>query len=245
MVCLDSNYPEGLKFLETLDEQIFNSCTQQTYSFIENNSGLGSKVEGIGTLLSCLSRLSICHWGCLNDREHTKEYLLGKACDSISAGWVLLKSGHYDSCFSVIRDTAEITNLFMLFSQVPEQYNDWKSSDQKTIRSKFNPGSVRKALDEKGLSIPIDKKIYNDFSQRFVHVSPNTRPQLHSNMDRPVASGTFQKSGVENTVRYMAHLISQLALTSTLLLKPNYQISEYIYNSAIKLKEMTTTQNIS
>jgi hypothetical protein len=242
MAHLEKNFPEGLEFLQKLDESIYSNCIQQTLSFIKNSPLLSAQVEGIGTLLSCLSRLSECYYGCLNGNEHTKEYLLGKACNSISSSWILLKNGHYDSCFSVIRETSEITNLFMLFSQDPKQYSDWKSSNEKTIRNKFNPASVRKALEEEGIAIPVNKEIYSNLSKRFVHTSPDTRPELHNNMDRPVASGTYQESGIENTLRFMAYLISQLALTSTLLLKPDYQVSEYIHNVAIKLKEITTNK---
>ncbi len=210
---LESNYPEGLEFLEKINESIFNACIHKTFSFIQNNPLLSSQVEGIGTLLSCLSRLSECYWGCHNGNEHTKEYLLGKACNSISAGWILLKNGHYDSCFSVIRETAEITNLFALFALVPKKFDDWMSSDEQTIRTKFSPASVRKALKKEGSSVPINEKIYGNLSKRFNHISPSTRPELHSNMDRPVASGTFQESGIEKTVCYMAYFIGKVPLS--------------------------------
>ena len=232
---MHKDFPEGLEFFDQLEDKLFNKCVIETRKLIEKDLNLKAKIETLGTLLSYLSRLSECYWGCIR-QDHIIEYLLGKACNSVSASVILMKRGHYDSSMATLRDTAEISNLFMLFGAHPEELISWQTCKEKDRRRKFSPVGVRKALEEKGTPTPINQTIYHQFSERFVHVSPKTRTEYYSHTEGPLASGIFQKNGVKEVMKFQSHFVSQLALASILVLKPRKEVSFFVIDQAEKLK---------
>jgi len=60
-----------------------------------------------------------------------KEYLVGRACTSTSAAWILVRHGHYDACLGITRDVGEIANLLTLFGADAGAFERWRSSDDR------------------------------------------------------------------------------------------------------------------
>lgn len=51
-------------------------------------------------------------------------------------------------------------------------------------------------------------------------MTPSTRPELHSNVDHPLAGGSFQEDGVRVCLNHIGLAIGVTALAATRLLKP-------------------------
>src|SRR5258706_15202054 len=99
---IDPEIP-GHEFLKLLQLKIFDQCVTITNQFFEGDPRVAKQVDGFGTVISLMDRLSSCYWGC-HHGDHLKEYLVGRACTSASAAWILLLHGHYDASLGIARD---------------------------------------------------------------------------------------------------------------------------------------------
>jgi hypothetical protein len=167
-----------------------------------------------------------------------KQYLLGRANTSASAAWILTRHGHYDAALGIARDIGEIANLFMLFSADAGAFERWKNSDDRVRMNDFKPSKVRQALEYLNAGIPVGKTIYKTLSEHATHVTPNTRPELHSNSDHPFPGGTFQEDGVRMCIAHIGFAIGKTALTAILLLQPAERQVESIYAAASALIDL-------
>jgi hypothetical protein len=128
---IDPGIPEGYEFLLLLEAKVFGPCVDATDRLLERDSRTAHQVSCLGTLLSLMDRLSSCYWGC-HAGDHLKEYLVGRACTSSSAAWILVRHGHYDAALAVSRDIGEIANLLLLFGSDAEAFGRWRSCDDHT-----------------------------------------------------------------------------------------------------------------
>ena len=231
---IDSEIAEGSEFLRLLQAQILEPCVASTERFVAHDSTASEQVKHLGTILSLLDRLSCCYWGC-HKGDHLQEYLLGRACTSTSAAWILVRHGHYDAALGIARDVGEIANLLMLFSTDANTFGQWRNSDDRARWNNFGPSKVRKALQQLNVAIPVGENIYSVLSKRATHVTPNTRPELHSNSDHPFAGGTFQEDGIRICLAHIGFAIGKTALAATLLLRPAEQQAERIATAASAL----------
>jgi hypothetical protein len=156
---LDSVVPEGREWLLALQTRILGACVASTDHFITSDRATSEQVDYLGTVLSLLDRLSSCYWGC-HSGDHTKEYLLGRACTSTSAAWIMVQHGHYDAALGIARDIGEIANLLMLFGAEPNAFTQWKDSDDRARMRNFKPSEVRKRLEQLNVPVPVGKDIY-------------------------------------------------------------------------------------
>jgi hypothetical protein len=90
-------------------------------------------------------------------------------------------------------------------------------------------------LGKLNAGIPVGKTIYKVLSERATHVTPNTRPELHSHSNHPFPGGTFQEDGVRMCITHIGFAIGKTALTATLLLRPAERQAESIYAAASAL----------
>lgn len=216
---IDPEIAEGRGWLRGLQQQFLDPCIAATDRFLEGDSRCAQQVDGLGTVLSLLDRLSSCYWGC-HHGDHLKEYLLGRACTSTSAAWLLVRHGHYDASLGIARDVGEIANLFMLFSADTGAFERWMTSDDRTRMNEFKPSRVRDALEKLNVPAPVGKDIYKVLSERATHVTPSTRPELHSDVDHPLAGGSFQEDGVRVSLAQIGFAIAMTALAATRVLRP-------------------------
>jgi hypothetical protein len=233
---------EGREWFRGLQRQILDPCVAATDRFLESDSGCAQQVDRLGRVLSLLDRLSSCYWGC-HKGDHLKEYLLGRACTSTSAAWLLVRNGHYDAALGIARDVGEIANLFTLFSADSATFEDWRNSDDRTRMNKFKPSSVRATLEKLNFPVPIGRDIYKMLSERSTHVTPSTRPELHSNLDHPLAGGSFQEDGVRVSLAQIGFAIAMTALAATCLLRPLVTQETAIDTAALALIESIKAKN--
>ncbi|HXM49552.1 MAG TPA: hypothetical protein VN956_17045 [Pyrinomonadaceae bacterium] len=216
---LDPEIPEGNKWLRRFQTRILGPCLASTDHFVAVDLTVSNQVECLGTVLSLLDRLSSCYWGC-HQGNHMKEYLLARACTSTSAAWILVRHGHYDAALGIARDVGEIANLLMLFAADGEAFERWIRSDDRGRMRDFKPSKVRQTLEQLNVPIPVGKDIYKVLSERATHVTPNTRPELHNNVDHPLAGGSFQADGVRICLAHIGFAVSMTALAATRLIQP-------------------------
>jgi hypothetical protein len=237
---IDPEIPEGLEFFRRLQAGVVGPCLASTDCFLEGDSRTSRVVDHLGTVLSLLDRLSSCFWGC-HHGDHLKEYLLGRACTSTSAGYILVRHGHYDAALGIARDVGEIANLLMLFGADTGAFEQWRSSDDRTRMNKFKPSQVRAALEKLNVPTPVDKGIYKVLSERATHVTPSTRPELHSNVDHPLAGGSFQEDGLRMCLVHIGLAIGMTALAATRLLNPEELRANAIVRAASDLIESVSS----
>jgi len=216
--------PFGKHLFEQVETKIFKKCNSNTLDFLSKNSQYQNKLNRIEEMCSYLSSMSECFWGCQNSDDHIKEYLLAQACDTIYSIWRLFPYGHYDSCFSLMRGIMETINLFYLFSISRDEFNNWNTLDQSKVRIEYAPEKVRKKIEENEMTLPIKREVYWMFCERFVHPNPKTRPQLHSNLDRPIASGFFQVDGLVKLIDNLENLCILLTHSSILTIGANMEL---------------------
>jgi hypothetical protein len=90
----------------------------------------------------------------------------------------------------------------------------WLKSDAKTRLRKFAPGKVRALLEQKGAGplMHADAKWYSEFCEKYTHVGPGTRPNIHNEASIPVAGAIFQEEGAKTALTELGALLGVLAL---------------------------------
>ena len=154
-------------------------------------------VEALGMHLALLDKLACCGWGCPGEgAPHTIERIVGRTVSHTFAGLRLLNFGHYDEALSLARAIGEAANLLFLFLNEPSEFQKWNSMAGKARWNAFRPAEVRKALDRRGIPIPIEQTEYEILSERVAHVGPDTLPQSYNPAQLPTLGGYFQEAGV-------------------------------------------------
>lgn len=238
---LDPEIPVGRAWLRSFHARIVEPCIAVTDEFLDRDTRAARQVDLLGTVLSLMDRLSSCYWGC-HHGDHLTEYLLGRACTSTSAAWILVRHGHYDAALGIARDIGEIANLLMLFSVDTEAFERWRSADDRARMKDFKPSQVRRSLEKRNVPVPVDQHIYKVLSERATHVTPSTRPELYSNVDHPLAGGTFQEGGVRSCITQIGFAIAMTALTATRLLRPTELRAETIVTAVSDLLKVVKSR---
>jgi len=241
MTELDPEIPVGRDWLDRLHVRIIEPCVSATHQFLDRDSRAAQQVDRLGTVLSLIDRFSSCYWGCHHE-DHLKEYLVGRACTSTSAAWILVRHGHYDASLGIARDVGEIANLLMLFCSDAPAFERWRSADDRTRMRDFKPSQIRRRLEQLNVPIPVGKDMYKVLSERATHVTPSTRPELYSNVDHPLAGGSFQEGGVRTCIAQIGFAVAMTALTATRLLRPAEFRAEAIVTAASDLLEFVRSR---
>jgi hypothetical protein len=210
-----TSVPIGAEWLRAMQTIFLERCCSATDAFIARDEDLSARVSSFGTVLSLLDQLSACAWGC-SHHDHTVHYVIGRACQSASAAWILIRHGHYDASLSLTRGVAEIANLVALLAADEKIKEQWLASapEDKT----FGPVKVRLELESRGLSVPASQHLYKALSERAAHATPRTRPEVYSATDRPLASGTFQEDGVHTSLSSLSFALGRLAVDAVRML---------------------------
>lgn len=128
----------------------------------------------------------------------------------------MITLGFYDEALTLIRAIGEVSNLIGLSVVDKNAFSEWLSSDKKARLKKFGPANVRKILKQKGeVLMYADKDWYSNLCEKYVHVSPDTKPNMH-NDSSAVAGGIYQKKGLETSLTELSPIIG---FTSILICK--------------------------
>ncbi len=165
----------------------------------------------IGTALSALYQAATCHRKC-HGGSHVLEALAGRVYNLACSAYSLITQGFYDEALNLIRSIGEISNLLSLSIADKEAIAERLSSDQRTRIKKFGPASVRQMLENSGGFIIADKDWYAEFCEKYTHVTPGTRPNLHNETGVPVAGGVVQERGIEASLGELSTILGSTAM---------------------------------
>lgn len=173
-------------------QKMESDCESATDAALSNAGEKAPKcAANLTALLVQMDAVSGCHWGC-HGGDHRPEYLAGRLVSSVRASLALLRKGFYDESFNITRSIGEIANLLFLFAQDRPSYERWVMVDDTVRRQEFSQVMVRRALEERGLPIPMDQGRYSALSGIATHVSPQTRPNAYNPHQRPKSGGYFE-----------------------------------------------------
>lgn len=216
--------PEGLDFFKLISRRE-NACEARTASTLPL---LGKQAplcfKNLGTVLSLLDRAASCFWGCRRG-DHIVEYLAGRVCTSSYAARLLFQFGYYDESLSLTRSVGEVSNLLWLFNLDASTFEKWRRAPDSERRHRFSPVRVRLRLEEicrekspdlKLLMIQQDR--YGALSEIATHVNPQTKPQAHNPLRRPLAGSVFQEAGAVVALQELAGATGRATLALPKLL---------------------------
>jgi hypothetical protein len=195
--------PKGLEHLK-LVSLASNIVQQKSETYSEKYS---VALMMIGTSLSALYQAATCHRQCFNN-GHVLEALAGRTYNLGCAAYLLINQGFYDEALNLIRSIGEISNLIQLSSHNKDALRKWLDSDETVRKKKFSPLKVRLLIEETGNKpFVVDKDWYSKFCEEYTHITPNTKPNLHNDVDLGIVGGVFQKRGFEYSLDQLATLL--------------------------------------
>ncbi|MGJ7488060.1 hypothetical protein ACSFA2_22545 [Variovorax sp. LT2P21] len=136
--------------------------------------------KALSVALSCLYQAATCHRQC-HGGPHVLEALFGRAYNLGVSSWTLICVCQYDEALNLIRGLSEINNLVLLLTIDQSLISKWLNATKKERLNGFGPAAVRKALLAKGMSADfVGVDWYAEFCEKYVHPTPTTRPNQHT-----------------------------------------------------------------
>jgi len=105
-------------------------------------------------------------------------FLIARSTADFETALEATLSGYLAVATDAMRDVMEIENLMLDFAVVPEHIDEWLTADERTLRNKFSPASVRKRLHASGegrYAATAESLDYRAHSAA-LHVSPRQHP---------------------------------------------------------------------
>jgi hypothetical protein len=166
----------------------------------------------LGTSLSALYQAATCHRKCYGG-PHILEALSGRAYNLACAAYRLAVQGFYDEAMNLVRSIGEISNLIALSVVDKEALCQWLSADPDTRKKKFSPVKVREMLAQSGgFPIHADRDWYTNLCEKYTHVHPGTRPNLHNAAGQAYVGGQFQADGLKTVLDELASVLCMTAM---------------------------------
>jgi hypothetical protein len=195
--------PKGLEHL-ALISLVGKQAQKESETGFEKHS---RDLMMIGTSLSALYQAATCYRHCFNN-GHVLEALAGRTYNLGCAAYLLINQGFYDEALNLVRSIGEISNLIQLSAQDKVSLRKWLDSDEKTRKREFTPMKVRQLIEKTGNKpFVVDKDWYSKFCEEYTHVTPNTKPNLHNDIDLGIVGGVFQEKGLEYSLGQLATLL--------------------------------------
>jgi hypothetical protein len=171
------------------------------------------EVECIGLCLKALYEVSTCTKGCRGG-DHLLEYLAGRAFNLGYSAFSLIRIGYYDESLNQVRSLGEIANLQSLFVRNSKWEDEWRHASPKERLKKFAPSKVRKLIENENAALLMDGSTYSMLCETATHVTPDTKPNLHSDDGRPRVGGSTQSKGVALALKHLSTFIFCTATVS-------------------------------
>jgi hypothetical protein len=208
-----------------------NECERQTEKELRK---MGKKApacyEYVGRLIVYAELIGTCCYGCPGNGEnaHAVWYLVARASSFGRAALRLARMGFYDEALIVVRSLGEMTNLFSLFSVVPESVDEWKNSDRKHRLDKFSPAKVRQRIEAAGQKPVITREQYAALCEVSTHPVPDLQPQKFNHKGRSITGGiVFQEAGFIVVLNELALALLILVLLAARVCNvPNKEFAE-------------------
>ncbi len=139
--------------------------------------------------------------------------ILGMRCfNSFASAIKLAMSGYSQTSALVLRDVLETVFLIDLFQTQHCLIAEWRFADKKTLREKFSPASVRKALDKRDGNIKSKREeLYKLFCELAGHPTMKSDWMLRPQKDADAHIGPFiEKETLAVVVSEMGKLAIQV-----------------------------------
>ncbi len=205
---MPTDVPIGLAYLDNLHNA---SAMTQRVTGLQSRKQIDD-LRMIGTSLSAFYQAATCHRKC-HGGAHILESLTARVYNLTHAAFNLIVAGFYDESFLLMRSISEIYNL-MAFSVVDKNaLRDWLYSDKKTRLMKYSPVKVRQLLEKSGeWPVYIEHEWYSKICEKYTHITPSTRPNMHNEIGLATVGGVFQQQGMENALDELATLAGMTAM---------------------------------
>lgn len=196
---------------EHLDGVIRRAWVVQRQS-CQHVESLPVESELLGTSLSALYQAATCHRRCFGG-PHIFEALCGRIYNLAVSAYLLAMSGFYDEALNLTRSIGEIANLISLSIVDKKAFSEWLNSDTKTRITKFGPAKVRQALKEHDPALTIaSDDWYADFCEKYTHVTPETRPNLHAVSGQANVGGAHEPGELGRVLAEVATIVASVAM---------------------------------
>lgn len=151
-----------------------------------------------------------------DDRHFVLCGLFMRSFDSVGRGLRAAMSGNYSGCAMYARDLLETSFLLNYLFDDAARPEEWLKSDPKTLRGKYAPVEIRKALDTRdGFLERKREQHYKTLSELGVHPTPQSF-EMRRDGTRMLNSGPFKnKKLLEECLQELAK--STLLLSSILI----------------------------
>src|SRR6185295_10594043 len=85
-------------------------------------------------------------------------------------------------------------------------------SDKKTRLRDFSPSAISRSLKKQNAYLIASDTWYEEFCEKFTHVTPNTRPNQHNSLQIGFSGGVLQKDGLARTLQEISMITIYLAI---------------------------------
>ena len=199
--------PSGLDHLQMV--AILSENARQASEIEQNHQAKELRI--IGTSLSALYLAATCHRKC-HGGPHILESLTGRTYNLGCGAYILICRALYDEALNLIRSIGEISNLILLSVVDKNSLQKWLAADPKTRLKEFSPSKVRRLLETHSIPIIADQDWYSLFCEKYTHVSPATKPNLHNDKGLSHVGGTFQPAGWNHSLSELATVLGSVAM---------------------------------
>ena len=185
---MNNRFPDNLNSLY-IHEQ---SLREKAMMNIQNQPELLLHINIIEHAMS-LAKIIV---DCPKDDEDFKviKMLSIRMFNAFGASLNLILSGYHQNGGLVMRDTLEVLFLMDLFKTDYSAIQRWRFADRKTLREKFSPVAVRKALDERdGFNTGRRAETYKMFSDLAAHPNMHSQHMLRPRRGGDILMGPFME----------------------------------------------------
>lgn len=109
-----------------------------------------------------------------SDDELTLQLLGLRLFNTMAVSIKLAHAGYYQNAFSALRDFLESYFLLDYLVAHPQEIAAWRVADKKTLKNRYGPAAIRRALDKRdGLTQEKRKELYDRMSHMATHATPS------------------------------------------------------------------------
>ena len=195
---------DHLKFLSEA-ESLTNQMTNEL--LINQNANL----QIIGTSMCVFYQAATCYRKCWGG-AHVLEALIARVYNLTCSAYILMMRGFYDEALNLVRSLGEIGNLITLCTVDEIATKRWLESDKKTRLRDFSPSAIRRSLKKQNAYLIASDSWYEEFCEKFTHITPNTRPNQHNSSQIGFSGGVLQKDGLAKTLQEVSMATIYLAI---------------------------------
>jgi hypothetical protein len=196
--------PDHLKLM-SIAVSLINKDTDKLLLKYEAN------LEIIGTSMCVFYQAGTCYRKCWGG-GHVLESLIGWAYNLSCSAYMLTMRGFYDEALNLVRSMGEIGNLLTLCTVDETATTRWLESDKKTRLKDFSPSAIRRALKEYNVYLIASDSWYEEFCEKFTHVTPGTIPNHHNSIQMGYVGGVLQEDGLAKALHEIASVTVHIAV---------------------------------